>query len=126
MGIRRYSCFLFQLAVGAYIIGALFYVIRRNTSIPLSNSSPKLSDTFNHVEEDITRFNPHVTDQPDSYTIEPEGFPFKERVALPPATNTTERQAAAFIVLVRNSELASMLQSMHDIGKRTIRKIFEW
>jgi alpha 1,2-mannosyltransferase len=119
MGVRRYSCFIFQLAIGAYIIGALFYFIaRRNSSISIADSSSSTSLWDARIQkDDISRFNPHFADQPDSYTINPEGLPFKERVALPPATNATERQAAAFIVLVRNSELAGMIQSMHDVGK---------
>ncbi|KAI8990756.1 glycosyl transferase, partial [Mycotypha africana] len=66
-------------------------------------------------------------DQPLSYTIDPPNLPYKMEVALPPFTNTTERQAAAFIVLVRNSELKGMLESMKDIEYRFNRKFnYPW
>lgn len=125
MGARRYSCLIFQLFVGAYIIGAIFYFVGRRNGISISDSSSSLWDTESNVriQKDVPQFDPHFADQPDSYTIDPEGFPFKEQVALPPATNATERQAAAFIVLVRNSELTGMLQSMHDVGKGTIVQV---
>lgn len=118
MGVRRYSCFLLQVGVLAYILAAVFYLIERNTT---SFAGKNIWGSFNSYKvknnDIVQQYNPNFNDQPDSYTIDPPHHPFKITVDLPPATNKTERQAAAFIVLVRNKELLGMVQSMNDVGK---------
>ncbi|KAI9364672.1 glycolipid 2-alpha-mannosyltransferase-domain-containing protein [Pilaira anomala] len=101
MGVRRYSCFLFQIGIVAYILGAAFYLLGRNTNISVTSANKK--------------YDPNYNEQPRSYVIDPPNYPFKMKVDLPVATNSTKRQAAAFIVLVRNSELFGMVQSMQDV-----------
>lgn len=118
MGVRKYSLFLFQIGIVTYIVGAAFYLIGRSTYKPSSLSTT--GSMFPHKMEDanIILHNDHDNNrQSDSYVINPSQYAFKMKVDLPPATNRTERQAAAFIVLVRNSELFGMLQSMNDVGK---------
>ncbi len=124
MGARRYSCFLFQIAIVAYIIGAAFYLMGSSRVIPttVSARTKNLWESLNSyklkIQNEIPRFDPNFNNQPDSYTISPSNYPqYKMTVDLPTATNSTERQAAAFIVLVRNSELIGMIQSMNDVGK---------
>lgn len=73
-------------------------------------------------QNDVPKYDPNFNNQPDSYTIDPPNHDFKMKVTLPRPTNETERQAAAFIVLVRNSELHGMLQTMHDLGKMNVQK----
>lgn len=116
MGVRRYSFFLFQIGIVTYILGAAFYLIGRSSYKPVSLSTT--GSMFPHKMEDAILNKDHGDNrQPDSYVINPSQYAFKMKVDLPPATNSTERQAAAFIVLVRNSELFGMLQSMNDVGK---------
>jgi alpha 1,2-mannosyltransferase len=123
MGARRYYCFLFQVVIVAYIIGAAFYLMGSSRVIPttVSTRTKNLWESLNSykfkMQNDIPKFDPTYNNQPDSYTIDPPGHSFKMKVDLPPASNSTERQAAAFIVLVRNSELFGMIQSMSDVGK---------
>jgi alpha 1,2-mannosyltransferase len=122
MGVRRYSCFLLQVGVIAYILGAAFYLVGRSTTG--TTTSKSFLDSFNSYKSkdlnDIPLDDPNFNNQPDSYTIDPPQYPYKLKVDLPLATNKTERQAAAFIILVRNSELQSMIQSMNDVGKVVI------
>lgn len=113
MGVRRYSFFLFQIGIVTYILGAAFYLIGRNHTL----ASISTGSLYSHEGENAIAPNEHgYNKQPDSYLINPSQYPFKMKVDLPAATNATERQAAAFIVLVRNSELYGMLQSMNDVG----------
>lgn len=131
MGVRKYSCLLLQLGVGAYLLGALFFFLGRKTSsaLPASSSSfwEALSAYNTRLQDDIPRYDVQFNAQPESYVIDPPNLPYKQLVKLPPATNQTERQAAAFIVLVRNSELPGMLQSMHDVESRFNHKFnYPW
>lgn len=128
MGSRRYSCYLFQIAIIVYIIGAAFYLIGRNINLPstVTSSNKSLWSSLNKYNTNpqlgTTKHDPNFNKQPISYVIDPPDHPFKMEVGLPAATNTTQRQAAAFIVLVRNSELFGMLQSMQDVGKTILKK----
>lgn len=99
------------------------YLLSDHGVIPptLSTRSKNLWESLNSyklkAQVDVPKYDPNFIKQPDSYTIDPPNLDFKMKVSLPRATNATERQAAAFIVLVRNSELHGMLQTMHDLGK---------
>ncbi|EPB82716.1 hypothetical protein HMPREF1544_10562 [Mucor circinelloides 1006PhL] len=131
MGVRKYSCLLFQLGVGVYLLGALLFFVGRQTNLALPSSSSDLWETLNsyniRLQKDIHQYNAQFNAQPDSYIIDPPNLPYTQQVSLPPASNTTERQAAAFIVLVRNSELPGMLQSMHDVEGRFNKKFnYPW
>jgi alpha 1,2-mannosyltransferase len=130
MSVRKYSCLLFQLSVGIYLLGALFF-IGRKTNLESSTSSSNLWETLSayntHLQKDVPQYDAKFDAQPDSYIIDPPNLPYTQQVSLPPATNKTERQAAAFIVLVRNSELQGMLQSMHDVEGRFNQKFnYPW
>lgn len=117
MGVRRYSCFLFQIGIVTYILGAAFYLIGRNAHIPtVTSTSDSLYSHKVNSPNGKSQYDSNYNKQPDSYLINPSQYPFKMKVDLPPATNNTERQAAAFIVLVRNTELFGMIQSMNDVG----------
>lgn len=131
MGVRKYSCLLFQLGVGVYLLGALLFFVGRQTNLALPSSSSDLWETLNsyniRLQKDVHQYNAQFNAQPDSYIIDPPNLPYTQQVSLPPASNTTERQAAAFIVLVRNSELPGMLQSMHDVEGRFNKKFnYPW
>ncbi|KAG2231403.1 hypothetical protein INT48_004438 [Thamnidium elegans] len=133
MGSRRYSCYLFQIAIIVYILGAVFYLIGRNTNLPstVTPSNKSLWGSLNiyntNSQQSAARYDPNYSKQPSSYVIDPPDHPFKMKVDLPAATNTTQRQAAAFIVLVRNSELFGMLQSMQDVEQRFNNKFnYPW
>jgi alpha 1,2-mannosyltransferase len=119
MGVRRYSCFLLLIGVCVYALGALFYFAGKGSSF--ITKPPNFWDSMNDYHLRIERFmsshDSGFAKQPSSYIIDPPDLPYRMEVKLPEATNTTQRQAAAFIVLVRNSELPGMLQSMHDVGK---------
>ncbi|GAA5815761.1 hypothetical protein MFLAVUS_009276 [Mucor flavus] len=133
MGSRRYSCYIFQIAIIVYILGAAFYLIGRNINLPSTVTSSNKSlwsslNTYNtNPQLGAARHDPNFNKQPSSYVIDPPDHPFKMKVDLPAATNTTQRQAAAFIVLVRNSELFGMLQSMQDVEQRFNNKFnYPW
>lgn len=118
MGVRQYSCFLLVTGICVYALGALFYFVGKGTSF--LNTTPNfwdsLSDYHLRIERFMSSYDPNFSKQPDSYIIDPPDLPYRMEVKLPEATNTTQRERAAFIVLVRNSELPGMLQSMHDVG----------
>lgn len=129
MGVRRYSCFLFQIGIVAYILGAAFYLLGRNTNISVTSANKSIWESLNKYHSnrpfDIPKYDPDYNEQPRSYVIDPPNYPFKMKVDLPVATNNTKRQAAAFIVLVRNSELFGMVQSMQDVGKALLNFILD-
>lgn len=117
MGVRRYSCFMFQVGVIAYILCVVFYLIGRNAHKPiLASISDSLYSYKPNSLNNKVQPNPNYNSQPSSYVINPPQYPYSMKVDLPPPTNNTERQAAAFIVLVRNTELFGMIQSMNDVG----------
>ncbi|CAO3616482.1 unnamed protein product [Mucor hiemalis] len=124
MGVRKHYWFLVQIAIFTYILGAGMYLLSDHGVIPptLSTRSKNLWESLNSyklkAQVDVPKYDPNFIKQPDSYTIDPPNLDFKMKVRLPRATNATERQAAAFIVLVRNSELHGMLQTMHDLERR--------
>ncbi|KAI7898249.1 nucleotide-diphospho-sugar transferase [Cokeromyces recurvatus] len=117
MGVaRKYLCFLLQISLLLYLVGMLLYFFGKR-------SNQREVDYVYHKPT----YDPHFADQPDSYTIQPHHLPYQLKVDLPTATNITERQAAAFIVLVRNSELSGILQSMHDVENRFNHKFnYPW
>ncbi|KAI9262102.1 glycolipid 2-alpha-mannosyltransferase-domain-containing protein [Sporodiniella umbellata] len=113
MGIRRYSWFILQISVAAYVLGSLFYYFGRHTNFYKSTPASIATDNFANNLETYTVGPPYVSD----------GL----TVTLPASSNTTERQRAAFIVLVRNSELGGMLQSMRDVEDRFNQKFkYPW
>ena len=114
-GARRYPCLLIQIIIGINILFGFLYIIKRK-----DYSDSSLNDMLQTLQQlqakDKPVYDPNFTKQPSSYVIRPPNMNYEMEVKLPKPTNTTERQAAAFIVLVRNSELAGMIQSMKDIG----------
>ncbi|KAI8090075.1 nucleotide-diphospho-sugar transferase [Gilbertella persicaria] len=123
-GTRRYPCLFIQIMIGVHLLGAAFYLLKRKDT-----SSYSILQVIQRLQaKDKPVYDPHFADQPSSYTIKPPNLPSYElSVNLPPPTNTTERQAAAFIVLVRNSELIGMLQSMNDVEERFNHKFnYPW
>ncbi|KAI9472007.1 MAG: nucleotide-diphospho-sugar transferase [Benjaminiella poitrasii] len=113
--VRKYSCFLLQAGLFICLAGIFFCLSNRYHQQGLTHRTLRPA------------YDPHFADQPDSYIINSPNNIYQQKVDLPQATNTTERQAAAFIVLVRNSELPGMLQSMQDIESRFNRKFnYPW
>jgi alpha 1,2-mannosyltransferase len=108
MGPRRYSCFLLQVGLAAYILGTLFYYFGQHSTFYKSTLTSAATNVF---------WNSADNKPLESYTVGPPYISNGLTVTLPAPSNTTERQRAAFIVLVRNSELNGMLQSMRDVGK---------
>ncbi|KAG1050660.1 hypothetical protein G6F43_007084 [Rhizopus delemar] len=118
MGPRRYSCFLLQVGLAAYILGTLFYYFGQHSTFYKST----LTSAATNVFWDSADNKPL-----ESYTVGPPYISNGLTVTLPAPSNTTERQRAAFIVLVRNSELNGMLQSMRDVEDRFNRKFnYPW
>lgn len=103
---RRWRNFLFLSAVSVYIGYALVYLARKHH---LSWKS--------HLHSHRASIDIQLTAQPEYYTTGPRDNPDQLTVHLPPPGNSTERVNAGFLVLVRNSELYGMLQSMRDVGK---------
>ncbi|KAI8881481.1 glycosyltransferase family 15 protein [Backusella circina FSU 941] len=106
MGIRRYSCILFQLGIATYLLSILYYFFGYH------GNNIRYDD---HLIKPV--YNRYSKEQPSSYTIGPRHDPNQMTIELPTPTNETERVNAAFIVLVRNTELYGMMQSMRDIEK---------
>ncbi|CAO3685529.1 unnamed protein product [Rhizopus stolonifer] len=118
MGLRRYSCFVLQIGVAAYILGSLFYYFNRHASFYKNT----LTSAATHVFRE-----PENLESLESYTVGPPYVSNGLTVTLPASSNTTERQRAAFIVLVRNSELTGMLQSMRDVEDKFNQKFkYPW
>lgn len=107
MLLRRYSYFLLQVGLVSYLLGSLFYYFGRKTSV-YKNAITSIANT--------AYWELKTTESTESYTVGPPYVSNGITVTLPPASNTTERQKAAFIALVRNSELQGMLDSMKDVG----------
>ncbi|OBZ91626.1 Glycolipid 2-alpha-mannosyltransferase 2 [Choanephora cucurbitarum] len=125
-GARRYPCLLIQIIIGINILFGFLYIIKRK-----DYSDSSLNDMLQTLQQlqakDKPVYDPNFTKQPSSYVIRPPNMNYEMEVKLPKPTNTTERQAAAFIVLVRNSELAGMIQSMKDIEERFNNKFnYPW
>lgn len=95
---------MFQLGVAAYLLSILYYYFGYH-------GSPQYD-----IHSTRPTYNRYSKEQPQSYTIGPRDNPNQMTIQLPKATNETERVNAAFIVLVRNTELLGMIQSMRDVG----------
>ncbi|CEG63605.1 hypothetical protein RMATCC62417_00723 [Rhizopus microsporus] len=118
MLLRRYSYFLLQVGLVSYLLGSLFYYFGRKTSV-YKNAITSIANA--------TYWELKTTESGESYTVGPPYVSNGITVTLPPASNTTERQKAAFIVLVRNSELQGMLDSMKDVEDRFNHKFnYPW
>ncbi|KAI9313171.1 glycolipid 2-alpha-mannosyltransferase-domain-containing protein [Dichotomocladium elegans] len=108
---RRSMWILAQFLIGAYMIGSITYLLRRPVSWqPLRRTLSNVAST-----------------QPPFYVTGPRDHPDQLTVHLPPPGNHTARANAGFVVLVRNSELQQMLESMYDMEKRFNHKFnYPW
>lgn len=122
---RRLSCSCLQLAVFVYAVLAILFLTskRLGYQLPWNSSSSESLFMQHHRQQqrkqipDTHAQSPYFAKQPDTYSTGPRYNPNQFTVTLPQPGNHTARVNAGFIVLVRNSELYGMLQSMYDVGK---------
>ncbi|KAI8144650.1 glycolipid 2-alpha-mannosyltransferase-domain-containing protein [Fennellomyces sp. T-0311] len=106
---HRSPCYLLQIFFLAYIFASIWYVFCR----------PTLPWRFS---KDSTTTSGGI-----SYTTGPRNNPNQLTVQLPAPGNHTQRVNAGFVVLVRNSELRGMLDSMYDVEERFNKKFgYPW
>lgn len=120
--VRRLPCSLFQLTVFVYFTLVIVFLTARRFGYQFPWNSKSISRQHQHELEASSLSNDHarsqyIAKQPETYITGPRYNPNQYTVTLPPPGNHTARVNAGFIVLVRNSELYGMLQSMYDVGR---------
>ncbi|KAI7867918.1 nucleotide-diphospho-sugar transferase [Spinellus fusiger] len=125
MAVRRHSSLILRVITLFLSIATILYYFYGH---PRSNVSWE-----NHPSDSLMKAHaPMPYDekfglQPESYTMGPRYSPRQITVTLPTPGNHTERVKAGFVVLVRNSELYEMLDSMYDVETRFNRKFnYPW
>ncbi|KAI9492523.1 nucleotide-diphospho-sugar transferase [Zychaea mexicana] len=106
---RRSSCYWLQIVFIIHILGAIWYVVYRPTLVlPWQHRHQR-----GHIGDDGDGLFAALDDS-RSWTTGPPHNPNQLTVQLPPASNRTPRVNAGFVVLVRNTELGEMLESMYE------------
>ena len=105
--IRRGSCFYLRIIFFINIFGLIWYAVYRPTIIL----------PWQSIQQKVDKARGLVNDN-RYWTTGPPTRPEQLTVHLPPPGNHTTRVNAGFVVLVRNSELNEMIQSMNDVGKK--------
>ncbi|ORZ03749.1 nucleotide-diphospho-sugar transferase [Syncephalastrum racemosum] len=123
---RRYPYILLQIVLFTYVLCGLGYIVKkhyRGHRLPWQETpSPPEMEVEMITSTDYT-FGAH----PRNYTTGPRYNPHQMTVQLPEAGNHSPRVKAGFIVLVRNSELFGMLQSMRDLENHFNKKFtYPW
>lgn len=112
---RRYPYILLQIVVFTYVLCGLGYIVKkhyRGHRLPWQETPTPSGMEGEMITSTDYSFGSH----PRNYTTGPRYNPHQMTVQLPEAGNHSPRVKAGFIVLVRNSELFGMLQSMRDLG----------
>ncbi|KAI9258734.1 nucleotide-diphospho-sugar transferase [Phascolomyces articulosus] len=101
---RKTPCFYVQILFFIHILGLIWCAIYR----------PNIISSWYRPQAEQTDENSNSR----VWTTGPPHNPNQLSVDLPPADNRTTRANAGFVVLVRNSELVQMIQSMYDVEQR--------